>query len=186
LQKFGSVGLLKIGDHGPEITDTFAPRHQNAPTARANPTTDSANQCPFTFSSRTPTVQIVPLYNSTPGLFIRLQFYLHIASASKSQHEHSVWHETSDSSAAVTAASHPLHFPPCLCFQHRTTYPTHCDTRFPFCVLIVSPLSCPVCHLYQTPRTHPCPNDHPGFSSSTPAPPGRLQAPKHTCQPGRL
>ena len=73
-----------------------------------------------------------------------------------------------------------------MCFQQRTTYPTLYGTRFPFCVLIISPLSCPVCHLCQTPRTHPCPNDHPGFSSSTPAPPGRLQVPNHTCLLGLL
>ena len=78
-----------------------------------------------------------------------------------------------------------MHFSPCLCFQQRTTYPTLCDTRFSFCVLIVSPLSCPACHLCQTLCSDSCPNDHPGFSlfqHSGPA--GPAPNSQHTGLPG--
>jgi hypothetical protein len=50
------------------------------------------------------------------------------------QHEHSVWHETFDSSFAVTAASHPLHFP-----YHFIPHPTNiylllrCEPLSKFC-----------------------------------------------------
>ena len=52
--------------------------------------------------------------------------------------------------------------------------------------MIVSPLSCSACHLCQTPCSNPCPNEHPGFSSSTPAQQGRLQIHSTLASPGQL